>query len=74
MASLANPASWLAGYIPDMSPATRLPVAQLNDAAKVEVANAIAALAEEDLASAYDASHARPGRDRACNALPDDRP
>lgn len=61
----------LLGFI---CPTTRLPIVQLSDPAKVDVARAIAGLADEHLVSAEDALHAMPVRDRACNALPDDRP
>jgi 4-hydroxy-tetrahydrodipicolinate synthase len=57
-----------------MQPSTRLPIVQLNDTAKAEVAHAIAGLADKDLASADDALRATPVRDRACSALPDDMP
>jgi 4-hydroxy-tetrahydrodipicolinate synthase len=57
-----------------MQPTTRSPIVQLNETTKAAVANAIAALANEVLVNAEDASRAMPVHDHACNALPDGRP
>jgi 4-hydroxy-tetrahydrodipicolinate synthase len=57
-----------------MRPVTRLPIVQLSDSAKAEVARAMAGLADEDLAGADDASPATPDQGHACHALPADTP
>ena len=40
-----------------MSPATRLPIVELADAAKAEVASAIAAIGDEDIACPVESRH-----------------
>ena len=55
-----------------MAPDTRLPIVQLGDAAKTEVANAIVDLTNAELTS--DALRATLVPDHACNAPPGDRP
>ena len=52
-----------------MSPATRLPIVELTDAAKAEVASAIAAISDEDIACPVESQHGpRPHED--CLAQP----
>ena len=49
-------ALWLLGF---MSPDTRLPIVELDDAAKAEVASAIAGIGDEDLACPIESRHGR---------------
>jgi 4-hydroxy-tetrahydrodipicolinate synthase len=56
----------LLGY---MSPGTRLPIVELDDAAKAEVANALAEIGDGDFAGLGESWHGRrPSRDAAANA------
>jgi 4-hydroxy-tetrahydrodipicolinate synthase len=52
-----------------MSPDTRLPIVELDEAAKAEVANALAEIGDEDIACPSESWHARgPSSDAAANA------